>query len=78
MRCVNRRALSVWAQLNADVSEGLTYDLRLDLYDHLQRMSLRFFTNTRTGELMSRLKTPCATRKGVSDTILNTVTHLVQ
>jgi len=73
-------ALSVWRRkLNADVSEGLTYDLRLDLYDHLQRMSLRFFTNTRTGELMSRLNNDVRdAHKAVSDTILNTVTHLVQ
>lgn len=41
--------------LSARIGEGIIYDLRRDLYAHLQRLSLRFFTNTRVGELMSRL-----------------------
>ena len=41
--------------LNAAIGEGVIFDLRCSLFEHLQRMSLRFFTNTRTGELMSRL-----------------------
>ncbi|MBC8334202.1 MAG: ABC transporter ATP-binding protein, partial [Anaerolineales bacterium] len=42
-------------RLNSQIGEGVIYDLRRALYGHLQRMSLRFFTQTRTGELMSRL-----------------------
>src|SRR5438445_624365 len=42
-------------QLNAAVGEGVIYDLRVALFAHLQEMSLRFFTNTKIGELMSRL-----------------------
>ena len=42
-------------RLNAFVGEGVIYDLRVALYSRLQRMSLRFFTNTKVGELMSRL-----------------------
>ena len=30
-------------------------DLRLALYSHLQWMPLRFFTETRTGEIQSRI-----------------------
>ena len=41
--------------LGSQIGEGVIYDLRCSLFQHLQRMSLRFFTNTRTGELMSRL-----------------------
>jgi ATP-binding cassette, subfamily B, bacterial len=41
--------------LSVRVGEGIIYDLRRALFEHLQGMSLRFFTNTRTGELMSRL-----------------------
>ncbi len=41
--------------LAARAGEGIIYDLRRALYAHLQRMSLRFFTSTRTGELISRL-----------------------
>jgi len=41
--------------MNARVSYGIIYDLRLALYTHLQRMSLRFFTHTKAGEILSRL-----------------------
>jgi ATP-binding cassette subfamily B protein len=40
---------------SARTGEGIIFDLRRDIYDHLQRMSLRFFTHTHVGELMSRL-----------------------
>jgi len=40
---------------SAKMGEGIIYDLRRQLFDHLQHMSLGFFTNTKTGELMSRL-----------------------
>src|SRR4051812_14629480 len=42
-------------QLNSSIGEGVIYELRVALFAHLQQMSLRFFTNTKTGELMSRL-----------------------
>ena len=45
--------LQRWA--SAATGEGIIFDLRCQLYGHLQRMSLGFFTATRTGELMSRL-----------------------
>ncbi len=41
--------------LSAKAGEGIIFDLRRELYRHLQSMSLRFFTATRTGELISRL-----------------------
>ncbi len=37
------------------VGEKFIFDLRVRLYDHLQRLSLSFFENTSTGELMSRV-----------------------
>ncbi|HUW14270.1 MAG TPA: ABC transporter ATP-binding protein, partial [Anaerolineae bacterium] len=40
--------------VSARVGEGIIYDLRQAMYDHLQRMSLRFFTHTRSGEIVSR------------------------
>jgi len=40
--------------LSSRVGEGIIYDLRRTMYDHLQRMSLRFFTHTRSGEIVSR------------------------
>ena len=40
---------------SSTVGEGLIFDLRSAIYAHLQQMSLRFYTNTHAGELMSRL-----------------------
>lgn len=37
------------------IGEGIIYDLRVALYDHVQRMPIAFFTRTQTGSLMSRL-----------------------
>lgn len=41
--------------LGAQIAEGIIFDLRRALFGHLQRMSLRFFTNAQTGEIMARL-----------------------
>lgn len=41
--------------LSATIGEGLIYDLRVALYDHVQQMPIAFFTRTRTGSLLSRL-----------------------
>lgn len=40
---------------SARIGEGLIYDLRTELYDHVQRLPLSFFTRTQTGSLVSRL-----------------------
>jgi ATP-binding cassette subfamily B protein len=40
--------------LSARVGEGIIFDLRQEMYAHLARMSLRFFTHTKAGEIMSR------------------------
>ncbi|MCL2395828.1 MAG: ABC transporter ATP-binding protein/permease [Acidimicrobiaceae bacterium] len=37
------------------IGEGIIYDLRTQLYNHVQRMPVAFFTRTQTGSLMSRL-----------------------
>ena len=37
------------------IGEGLIYDLRAQVYDHVQRMPIAFFTRTQTGALVSRL-----------------------
>ncbi|MEX1169597.1 MAG: ABC transporter ATP-binding protein [Chloroflexota bacterium] len=43
------------AYLNNVIGQNVMQDLRGALYGHLQRMPLRFFTETRTGEIQSRL-----------------------
>ncbi|MFN8527999.1 MAG: ABC transporter ATP-binding protein [Anaerolineae bacterium] len=66
-------------RFNATVGEGVIFDLRRQLYSHLQRMSLRFFTNTRSGELMSRLNNDVVgAQSAISDTIVGTVTQSIQ
>ena len=64
---------------NAVIGEGVIYDLRTSLYTGLQRMSLRFFTNTRTGELMSRLNNDVVgAQNAISTTIVSIITQLIQ
>ncbi|WP_345296247.1 ABC transporter ATP-binding protein [Candidatus Villigracilis affinis] len=66
-------------RLNSTVGEGVIYDLRSTLFARLQRMSLRFFTNTKTGELMSRLNNDVVgAQNAISNTIVNIVTNLIE
>jgi ATP-binding cassette subfamily B protein len=41
--------------ISARIAEGLIFDLRSSLYDHVQGMPLAFFTRTQTGSLISRM-----------------------
>jgi ATP-binding cassette subfamily B protein len=69
----------VQRRLNAMVGEGVIYDLRVALYERLQRMSLYFFTNTKLGELMSRLNNDVVgAQNAISNTIVNIITNLIQ
>lgn len=66
-------------RLNAAVGEGVIFDLRAALFSRLQRMSLRFFTNTKTGELMSRLNGDVVgAQNAISNTIVGIITNLVE
>ena len=66
-------------KLNATVGEGVIYDLRVALFVRLQRMSLRFFTNTKVGELMSRLNNDVVgAQNAISNTIVGIVTNLIE
>lgn len=56
------------------VGQRVMRDLRNSLYRHLQGMSLRFFTNTRTGEIQSRLSNDVG---GVQGVVTNTAGSLV-
>ena len=65
-------------KLNVAVGEGVIYDLRVSLYHHLQKMSLRFFTNTKSGELMSRLNNDVVgAQNAISNTIVSIVTNII-
>jgi len=66
-------------RLNATVGEGVIYDLRVALFSRLQRMSLRFFTNTKVGELMSRLNNDVVgAQNAISNTITGIITNSIQ
>jgi ATP-binding cassette subfamily B protein len=66
-------------QLNAAVGEGVIFDLRVALFSRLQRMSLRFFTHTKVGELMSRLNNDVVgAQNAISNTIVNIITNIVE
>ncbi|HLW02268.1 MAG TPA: ABC transporter ATP-binding protein [Ktedonobacterales bacterium] len=60
--------------LNNVVGQQVMRDLRNQLYDHLQRMALRFFTDTRTGEIQSRLTNDVG---GVQNVVTSTASSIV-
>lgn len=71
--------VGVWQRnLNSRIGEGIIYDLRRTLYAHMQSMSLRFFTQTRTGELMSRMNNDViGAQRAVSDTTVTIVSNTI-
>jgi len=61
----------------ARMGEGIIFDLRRELFDHLQAMSLGFFTNTKTGELMSRLNSDViGAQQAVTSTFVTLVANV--
>jgi ATP-binding cassette subfamily B protein len=60
--------------LNTLISQRVMFDLRNELYAHLQSLSLRFFTATKTGDIMSRLNNDVS---GVSRVVGETMTQTV-
>jgi ATP-binding cassette subfamily B protein len=64
----------VQTYLNAQIAQRVMFDLRNDLYQHLQSLSLRFFTGVKTGEVMSRLNNDVS---GVSRVVGDTMTQTV-
>jgi ATP-binding cassette subfamily B protein len=63
---------------SASIGEGIIFDLRSALYDHLQRMGMRFFTNTQVGELMSRLNNDViGAQRAVTGTVVSLVSNAI-
>ena len=75
-----RGILSIFQRrLNATIGEGVIYDLRVALFARLQQMSLRFFTNTKVGELISRINNDVVgAQNAISNTIVNIITNIIQ
>src|ERR1700734_2612043 len=60
--------------VSTKVGQRVMHDLRTAVYSHLQRMSLAFFTKTRTGEVQSRIANDIG---GMQATVTTTATALV-
>lgn len=68
--------LGRWA--GARVGEGIIYDLRQQMYEHLQRMAIRFFTHTKSGEIISRFNNDVVgAQSAITGTLPNVITNLV-
>ena len=61
--------------LSNTIGQRVMNDLRVSVYGHLQRMSLAFFTRTRTGEVQSRIANDIG---GLDDVLTNTATTIAQ
>jgi ATP-binding cassette subfamily B protein len=69
-------ATSVWQTfMSNQVGQRVMHDLRAAVYHRLQKMSLAFFTRTRTGEVQSRIANDIG---GLDNVITNTATTIAQ
>jgi len=67
--------LGVWQTLLSNqVGQRVMHDLRAAVFRHLQRLSLAFFTRTRTGEIQSRISNDIG---GVQSVVTSTATSIV-
>src|SRR6185503_8484275 len=61
------------------IGEGIIYDLRTRVYDHVQRMPLQFFTRTQTGALVSRLNNDVmGAQRAFTSTLSGVVSNVIQ
>jgi ATP-binding cassette subfamily B protein len=69
-------ATGVWQTFMSNVvGQRVMHDLRAAVYHHLQRMSLAFFTRTRTGEVQSRIANDIG---GLESVLTTTATSIAQ
>jgi len=64
---------------SARIGEGLIYDMRVALFDHVQRLPVSFFTRTQTGSLMSRMNNDViGAQQAVTNTLGTVVSNIIQ
>nr|WP_296072612.1 ABC transporter ATP-binding protein [uncultured Actinoplanes sp.] len=64
---------------SARIGEGIILDLRTQVYDHVQRMPLQFFTRTQTGALVSRLNNDVVgAQRAFTSTLSGVVSNVIQ
>ncbi|MEE8120468.1 MAG: ABC transporter ATP-binding protein, partial [Anaerolineales bacterium] len=62
---------------SARIGEGIIFDLRRAIYAHLQRMSLRFYTHTQVGEMMSRLNNDViGAHRAITGTVMTLISNI--
>jgi len=67
--------IGVWQTLLSNlVGQAVMHDLRTSVYRHLQRLSLAFFTRTRTGEVQSRIANDIG---GIETVVTSTATSVL-
>ena len=67
--------IGVWQTLLSNqVGQSVMHDLRTQVYRHLQRLSLAFFTRTRTGEVQSRIANDIG---GIENVVTSTATSVL-
>jgi len=67
--------IGVWQTLLSNlVGQAVMHDLRTAVYRHLQRLSLAFFTRTRTGEVQSRIANDIG---GIETVVTSTATSVL-
>jgi ATP-binding cassette subfamily B protein len=59
--------------VSARIGEGLIYDMRTKVFDHVQRMPIAFFTRTQTGALVTRLNNDVLGAQEAFTDVLSTV-----
>src|SRR5579875_1089679 len=59
--------------LSSRIGEGLIYDLRTEVFGHVQRQPIAFFTRTQTGSLVSRLNSDVIGAQQALTSVLSTV-----
>ena len=59
------------------IGERIIYDLRVSLFEHVQRMPIAFFTRTQTGSLMSRLTNDVLDAQNAVGTAASVVSDLL-
>ncbi|HEU4513980.1 MAG TPA: ABC transporter ATP-binding protein [Nocardioidaceae bacterium] len=75
---VNAGLALVQGYFSSRIGEGLIYDLRTQVFAHVQRMSLAFFTRTQTGALVSRLNNDViGAQRAFTTTLSSTVSNSI-
>jgi ATP-binding cassette subfamily B protein len=71
--------LSLWQRwVSARVGEGLIFDMRTQVYSHVQNMPIAFFTRTQTGALITRLNNDVlGAQQAFTDTMSSVVGNVI-